>query len=196
MGLAVLWRVESSWTRDQTHVPCIGRWILIHCATREVPKQHVLIAAKNWPEWVYQHLLTIKFFLLVFFLSMLQLIFHAQSFVLSSDSFPEINSIFNLRLLSLRRIFYCDKKIKLTILTISKSTCSWVLLCVFISSCNQYPKLFILQKGCIKPIRQHHSCPWHLPLYFVSMDLITLGTSWKWNYTEFVFFMTGLFHLE
>ena len=27
--------VESSWTRDQTHVPCTGRWILIHCATRE-----------------------------------------------------------------------------------------------------------------------------------------------------------------
>ena len=27
----------SSWTRDQTHVPCIGRWILNHCATREVP---------------------------------------------------------------------------------------------------------------------------------------------------------------
>ena len=26
----------ESWTRDQTHVPCIGTWILIHCATREV----------------------------------------------------------------------------------------------------------------------------------------------------------------
>ena len=28
--------VGSSWTRDRTHVPCIDRWILIHCATREV----------------------------------------------------------------------------------------------------------------------------------------------------------------
>ena len=30
--------MESSWTRDQTHVPWIGRgrWTLIHCATREV----------------------------------------------------------------------------------------------------------------------------------------------------------------
>ena len=28
--------VESSQTRDQTHVPCIGRWILKYWATREV----------------------------------------------------------------------------------------------------------------------------------------------------------------
>ena len=28
--------VVSSWTSDQTHVPCAGRWILIRCATREV----------------------------------------------------------------------------------------------------------------------------------------------------------------
>ena len=26
---------ESSWTRDQTHAPCTGRQILIHCTTRE-----------------------------------------------------------------------------------------------------------------------------------------------------------------
>ena len=29
--------VGSSWTRDQTHVPCIGRWILNHWITRELP---------------------------------------------------------------------------------------------------------------------------------------------------------------
>ena len=29
--------VGSSRTRAQTHVPCIGRWILNHCATSEVP---------------------------------------------------------------------------------------------------------------------------------------------------------------
>ena len=28
MGLAALWHVESSQTRDRTGVPCIGRWIL------------------------------------------------------------------------------------------------------------------------------------------------------------------------
>ena len=30
------WHVESSWTRDQTYVPCIGRWILNHWPSREV----------------------------------------------------------------------------------------------------------------------------------------------------------------
>ena len=30
-------QMGSSRTRAQTHVPCIGRWILNHCATREVP---------------------------------------------------------------------------------------------------------------------------------------------------------------
>ena len=37
-GLVAPQHVESSWTRDGTHVPCIGRWILIHCSTREVPE--------------------------------------------------------------------------------------------------------------------------------------------------------------
>ena len=30
--------VESSQSRDQTHVPCISRQILIHCTTREGPR--------------------------------------------------------------------------------------------------------------------------------------------------------------
>ena len=37
MGLAALRHVASSQTRDQAHAPCIGRRILNHCATREVP---------------------------------------------------------------------------------------------------------------------------------------------------------------
>ena len=36
MGLVVLWHMGSSWIRDGTCVPCIGRWILKHCITREV----------------------------------------------------------------------------------------------------------------------------------------------------------------
>ena len=36
-SVVVPWHVESSWTRDQTHVPCIGRHIPIHSATRAVP---------------------------------------------------------------------------------------------------------------------------------------------------------------
>ena len=34
-GLVALWHVGSSWTRDRTRVPCIGRWTLNHCTTRE-----------------------------------------------------------------------------------------------------------------------------------------------------------------
>ena len=30
---------EASWTRDQVGIPCIGRWILNHCTTREAPGQ-------------------------------------------------------------------------------------------------------------------------------------------------------------
>ena len=37
-GLVAPQHVGSSWTRAQTRVPCMGRWILNHCATREVPK--------------------------------------------------------------------------------------------------------------------------------------------------------------
>ena len=35
-GLVAPWHVESSQTRDGTHVSCIGRRILTHCITREV----------------------------------------------------------------------------------------------------------------------------------------------------------------
>ena len=35
--VVVRWYVGSSQTRDQTHVPCIGRQILNHWATREIP---------------------------------------------------------------------------------------------------------------------------------------------------------------
>ena len=36
-GLVALRHVESTWTTDRTRVPCTGRWIPIHCTTREVP---------------------------------------------------------------------------------------------------------------------------------------------------------------
>ena len=37
-GLVALWHVGSSRTRAGTRVPCIGRWTLNHCATREALK--------------------------------------------------------------------------------------------------------------------------------------------------------------
>ena len=36
-GFVTQWQVESSQTRDQTHISCIGRWILNHWTTRKVP---------------------------------------------------------------------------------------------------------------------------------------------------------------
>ena len=36
MNLAAPLHVQSSWTIHRTHVPCIGRQILIHCSTRKV----------------------------------------------------------------------------------------------------------------------------------------------------------------
>ena len=36
-GLAALQHLESSQTRDQTHLPCTGRWIPNHRTTRNVP---------------------------------------------------------------------------------------------------------------------------------------------------------------
>ena len=42
-ALVALQHVESSWTRDETHVPCIGSWILIHCMTREILKTFLWI---------------------------------------------------------------------------------------------------------------------------------------------------------
>ena len=42
MGLNTLQHAESSWIRDQTCVSCIGRWILYHWATKEVPNVFLL----------------------------------------------------------------------------------------------------------------------------------------------------------
>ena len=40
--LVTLWHVESSLIRDQTCVPCFGRQILMHCATRESKIQSLI----------------------------------------------------------------------------------------------------------------------------------------------------------
>ena len=38
MGLVVPQHVGSSQIGDRTHVPCIGKWVINHCTTREVPR--------------------------------------------------------------------------------------------------------------------------------------------------------------
>ena len=42
MGLVALRHVGSSQTRDWTHVPCSGRWILYHWATKEAQDTEIL----------------------------------------------------------------------------------------------------------------------------------------------------------
>ena len=54
-GLVAPWHVGSSRTRAQTHVPCLDRWILNHCTTREARKltfklrsgRHILAEPKS-----------------------------------------------------------------------------------------------------------------------------------------------------
>ena len=46
-GLVALQHMGSSRTRDRTRVPCTGRWILNHCATREVLKSFIKIPRIN-----------------------------------------------------------------------------------------------------------------------------------------------------
>ena len=44
-GLAAPRHVGSFQTRDQVHAPCMGRWILIHCTTREVLGKNFIISS-------------------------------------------------------------------------------------------------------------------------------------------------------
>ena len=48
VGLAAPRHVESSGTRDWTHVPCTGRRISTHCATKEVPQWHFFSCVLNY----------------------------------------------------------------------------------------------------------------------------------------------------
>ena len=47
-GLVALWHVGSSRTRARTRVPCIGRRILNHCATREALKLFFKKKKRMW----------------------------------------------------------------------------------------------------------------------------------------------------
>ena len=49
-GLVAPRHVGSSWTGARTRVPCIGRRILIHCATREVSKGVNFYLIKKYTE--------------------------------------------------------------------------------------------------------------------------------------------------
>ena len=47
MGLVAPWHVGSSGARARTRVPCIGRWILNHCATREIQVYYSILTKRN-----------------------------------------------------------------------------------------------------------------------------------------------------
>ena len=49
-GISCLTACQSSWTRDQTHVPCIGRWTFNHRTTREVQQTFIksLLCVRFW----------------------------------------------------------------------------------------------------------------------------------------------------
>ena len=47
--------VGSSQIRARTHVPCIGRQILNHCATREAPIAFLIIAILTGVRWCLSH---------------------------------------------------------------------------------------------------------------------------------------------
>ena len=56
---AQLWYVGSSWTRDQTCVPCIGRQILNHWTTKEVPTMFLALEFHSLLDSVLQVLYTL-----------------------------------------------------------------------------------------------------------------------------------------
>ena len=56
-GFVVSWHMEAFQPRDQTHVPCPGRWILIHGTTREVLWLGLL---KAWEVFYWHHGFTPK----------------------------------------------------------------------------------------------------------------------------------------
>ena len=64
LGLVFSPRVESSPTRDQTRVPCIGRWIPMRCATRKVHEYisngKLWYSRESWMvKWRWKKILTV-----------------------------------------------------------------------------------------------------------------------------------------
>ena len=82
-GLVAPQHVGSSQTRARTHVPCTGRWILNHCAIREVPHCQRLVVVfyllnfcymfrtilcRHYFQWLYNDPCNIWVYLYVFYI--------------------------------------------------------------------------------------------------------------------------------
>ena len=92
MGFVSPWQVGSSRTRDQTCVPCTSRWILNHCATREVPwtSSYPSPWFKNY--WLFVNLALFVFHPLPHFLNFPK--YWNRSFLLSSAQRTPVLTIF------------------------------------------------------------------------------------------------------
>ena len=76
-GLVAPRHAGSSWTRARTRVPCIGRWILNHCATREVPSigilNKVFISLLSWSDGIKKYS------------SLVWIIIHLEVYIINSN---------------------------------------------------------------------------------------------------------------
>ena len=84
-GLVAPWHVGSSWTRARTRVPCIGRQILNHCATREVPYMCFYALSFMYIDFFKKFILFIYLFI---YLAVLGLHFCARAFSSCSEQGP------------------------------------------------------------------------------------------------------------
>ena len=82
MGLVAPWHVGSSQTRARTRVPCIGRQILNHCATREAPYVSIfkelilaLLALASASLFFISLIYTLIYYFVIYFLGVYVLIF-------------------------------------------------------------------------------------------------------------------------
>ena len=74
MGLVAPWHMESSWTRDWTHVPCIDRWFLNYWIIRKSYSKvyklyicHSLASSNTTLIWIQCRNLTIVYLHFLFF---------------------------------------------------------------------------------------------------------------------------------
>ena len=67
MGLVAPQHGLSPWTRDQTHVPCIGKWIPIHFTAREVLSKLFLIVFLYFKVMDQTYLKKYKFFFITIY---------------------------------------------------------------------------------------------------------------------------------
>ena len=85
-GLVALKHAGSSSTRDRTHVPCTGRWILNHWTTREVPQLLLFMSCHSGSCLYHQYSINVAIFVITNVIIHL-IIITDTSFFISFSSF-------------------------------------------------------------------------------------------------------------